>query len=99
MVPLAVIVLRAEVEAEPLFLVATARPRARRERAPDATVVFEAPENTSWSAGSCVYRSADRVAQASRLRSPTYLAGKVEHMFVSRAISRGAGLAASASPS
>ena len=85
-VPIVVIVLRAEVEAEPLF---SWKPLARTlvARVPaDTPVVFEAPEEYQL-VGGLAYYSGRPIAllRPPGFVPPTYLAGKVDEMFVSRA--------------
>jgi 4-amino-4-deoxy-L-arabinose transferase-like glycosyltransferase len=85
-VPIVVIVLRAEVEAEPLF---SWRPLAQTLVASvpaDATVVFEAPEEYQL-VGGLAYYSGRPIAllRPPGFVPPTYLAGNVDEMFVSRA--------------
>jgi len=85
-VPIVVLVLRAEVEAEPLF---SWKPLAQTLVASvpsDATVVFEAPEEYQL-VGGLAYYSGRPIAllRPPGFVPPTYLAGKVDAMFVSRA--------------
>ncbi len=85
-VPMLVIVLRAEVEAEPLF---SWRPLARVLAAavpPDVEVVFEAPEEYQLVGGLAYYaRRRIDLLEPPRFVPPTYLAGTTGDMFLSRA--------------
>ena len=85
-VPIGFFVLRAEVEAEPLF---SWKPLAQMLVASvpsDAAVVFEAPEEYQL-VGGLAYYSGRPIAllRPAGFVPPTYLAGKVDAMFVSRA--------------
>jgi len=84
-VPLVLIVLRAEVVAEPLF---SWRPLARElvsRTSPDTEIVFEAPEEYQLVGGLVFYGGRPvTLLRPAGFVPPTYLDGKVEEMFVAR---------------
>ena len=84
-VPLVLIVLRAEVVAEPLF---SWRPLARElvsRTPPDTEIVFEAPEEYQLVGGLVFYGGRPvTLLRPAGFVPPTYLDGKVEEMFVAR---------------
>jgi 4-amino-4-deoxy-L-arabinose transferase-like glycosyltransferase len=84
MMPLVLVVLRAEVLAEPLF---SWRPVARALTAvpPDTEVVFEAPEQYQLVGGLAYYAEREITLLAvDGFVPPSYLAGRLEGMFLPR---------------